>query len=214
MLNKHSGQQVTLYSFRNLTGPLSSGDTARRRSVANVDKPPAKIVAAGCPDAPPDPATRIAAIGRLRSDRDPDGHGRRRDRPARIPTPAPAAIPTAAAPTTAPAPACATVTPAAAPSGPAPTAASPAAATKTTAAMEGTAVKSAAAMKLGLGRCRDRRDRRCHPKGGNGRNHSLPDRIPHRKIPPLVGPVSRILRLKLCHDGKSSSASPMPRAEN
>jgi hypothetical protein len=188
MLNKHSGQQVTLYSFRNLTGPLSSGDTARRRSVANVDKPPAKIVAAGCPDAPPDPAPTAA--------------------------PAPAAIPTAAAPTTAPAPACATVTPAAAPSGPAPTAASPAAATKTTAAMEGTAVKSAAAMKLGLGRCRDRRDRRCHPKGGNGRNHSLPDRIPHRKIPPLVGPVSRILRLKLCHDGKSSSASPMPRAEN
>src|SRR3984885_9030625 len=110
---------------------------ARRRSVANVDKPPAKIVAATCPDAPPDPATRTVAIGRLRSDRDPDGHGRRRDRPARIPAPAPtaapapAAVPTAAAPTTAPAasPTSAPVTPAAAPSGPAPTAASPAATT-------------------------------------------------------------------------------------
>src|ERR1700733_13465216 len=70
---------------------------------ADVHGPPAKIAAVRRPDAPPRPATGSAVICGLRSDRDPDGHGRGRDRPARIiapaPTaPAPAAIPTAPSP--------------------------------------------------------------------------------------------------------------------
>src|ERR1700677_3083059 len=134
---------------------MSSDDTAGGRSVANVDKPSAKIVSGAGPDAPPDPAARTVAIGPLRSDRDANGHGRRGDRPARIPAPtaapAPAAIPTAAPP----APTGAPVTPAAATPAAAPTAASPTAAPASAvkaAAMEAAAVKSAAAMKLGLGR--------------------------------------------------------------
>ena len=200
---------------------------AHRRSEANVHEPPAQIVAVRRPDAPPDPATGIAAIDRLRSDRDPKGHGRRRDRPARILTPAPTTDPSRNSNSRRrPSPSRRRPSPrAASPNHRRPIRAGPsrrhasrrrrqAAAVKAT-AVETAAMKAAAtAMKLGLGGRRDCRDRRRHPERGNRRNYGLPDRNTHGNNPPAVGPVGRVLSLKLCHDGKSSRVSSQPRAKN
>jgi hypothetical protein len=171
MLNKHSGWRLQRLWFNS---SLPQAEAAHPSGlVADVHEPPAHIVAVRCPDASPDPATRIATIGRLRSDRDSDGHGRRRDRPARIPTPAPTTAPApAAAIPTAAAPACAPPTPAAATPTPAMPAASPPSAVKAT-AMETAPMKAAAAMPLSLSRRGHRGDRRRHAKRRYGRDHGL-----------------------------------------
>src|SRR5579863_1338421 len=157
-----------LRSFTHFREPAHDADRspgAGRRSVTEVHQPPAKVMAAGGPHPPPDPAAGAAAIDRLRSDRDPDRHGRRGDRPARIPAPAPAAIPAAAAPAPAGTPA-----PAGAPPPPAP--APPA-------AVKASAVK--AAMPLRRGGRRRRRGRGRHSERGDRRNHGLPDGTGHEE---------------------------------